>query len=199
MSYFFENHNGSSFYWNKVCWCFVLDLARLYGWQAQGTVFPEWDQHRRPGKAIEGQSHVDSDLNGDYLIVVAEEAHALATALEAALPDIPDVYVKRVPSGHALEVEVCSWVLPEGFIDGPLANGFVDGYLAKAPIVSYAHCPVIEAVDEGSEEPSTLCAAAWTWWGDSSLRDDNLTFWHGRKQRLQEFIDFCRQGLFTII
>jgi hypothetical protein len=66
-------------------WEKVLQLARLYGWHPAGTVEPpDW----QAGETQEGWLG-EYDL---YLgeLVRAEDAHAMADALEQALDDLPD-------------------------------------------------------------------------------------------------------------
>jgi len=66
-------------------WQKVMDLARIYGWEPEGTDEPpQWDSdddvERWPG---------DYDLySGEW--VTDEDAYALVTALEGALDDLPD-------------------------------------------------------------------------------------------------------------
>ena len=70
---------------SRQFWTKALELARLYGWQPLGT---------RPTPGLDF-SKLCADWQGVYLtndgqIVCAEDAYALAAALEKSLDDIPD-------------------------------------------------------------------------------------------------------------
>jgi len=73
--------NGTSeFGWAQWHWPKLLRLAQAHGWRPRGTTLPgdsggTWDRNY---------------TSNDGQIVSAEDAAALADALEAALPHIPD-------------------------------------------------------------------------------------------------------------
>src|SRR5262245_57325667 len=78
---------GGYFRFNNRGWADVLDLAELYGWEPVGTASPRNFETGEP-------QYADWDGgygSNDYQIVTAPDAAAIATALEAALDDIPDV------------------------------------------------------------------------------------------------------------
>ena len=73
---------------SRQFWAKALELARLYGWQPLGT---------RPTPGLDF-SKLGADWPGVYLtndgqIVSAEDAYALAAALERSLVDISDVRI----------------------------------------------------------------------------------------------------------
>jgi len=72
--------------WNWRGWTGLLELGRRYGWIPAGTEPPLCD---------EGGPWDGGPWNGTYFSnsgqrVTTEDAHALADALEQALPDMPD-------------------------------------------------------------------------------------------------------------
>ena len=69
---------GDEAYFNIHAWPLLLKLAMTYGWQPLGT-------------ELSGESNWDGTyFSNDLQIVTAEDAAALANALETALDDIPD-------------------------------------------------------------------------------------------------------------
>ena len=79
MSYTLTHSDGSSFLFPGEEWWYVLELLEQYGWEPAGTTHPG--------------SHVSWD--GTYLAtreqeVAAQDATAMASALESALPHIAE-------------------------------------------------------------------------------------------------------------
>jgi hypothetical protein len=109
---------------SRQFWAKALELARLYGWQPLGTL---------PTPRLDF-SKLGADWHGVYLtndgqIVSAEDAYALAAALERSLEDIPD-------AGIETDWDVSSWLkddLPEWFspaerelVEEELQDGLLD-------------------------------------------------------------------------
>jgi hypothetical protein len=75
--------DGSYFRWNLIDWPKVLELGRMFGWRPAGTI--RYAEDGSPDPGWDG-GYVTNDLQ----VVSAEDAAALADALERALDDIPD-------------------------------------------------------------------------------------------------------------
>ncbi|MEP7134307.1 MAG: hypothetical protein ABI904_05190 [Chloroflexota bacterium] len=85
----------------------ALDLARRYGWSPRGTRPP----------AMFNSYALNADWFGMYLTndgqtVTAEDAHALAEALECALHDIPDVESKMDWNPQLWADDLPEWLAP---------------------------------------------------------------------------------------
>jgi hypothetical protein len=85
----------------------ALELARCYGWRPRGT---------RPPEAFNSYA-LNADWFGLYLtndgqMVTAEDARALAEALECALQDIPDEDVKMEWSPKLWADDLPEWLAP---------------------------------------------------------------------------------------
>lgn len=85
----YNNREEISLSFRFVPWARILDLAQYYGWQPMGTVDPCWDDDP------DSEFYVDQTWDGNYgtnalQTVTAEDANALADALERALADVPD-------------------------------------------------------------------------------------------------------------
>src|SRR5574341_876690 len=97
MNYLLSNRSTSSLQrLSKETWSRILSLARFYGWQPMGTLPPYLHNLRRP-TYVDGASGV---WDGTYLrnegqVVQADDAYALASALQRSLDDIPDVNPER--------------------------------------------------------------------------------------------------------
>jgi hypothetical protein len=109
---------------SRQFWVKALELARLYGWQPLGT---------RPMPGVDF-SKLGTDWLGVYLtndgqVVSAEDAYALAAALERSLDNIPDAEIDT-------DWDFCLWLeddLPEWFspaerelIEEELQDGLLD-------------------------------------------------------------------------
>ena len=109
---------------SKQFWAKALELARLYGWQPLGT---------RPTPGIDF-SNLGADWLGTYLtndgqIVTAEDAYALAAALERSLDDIPDTGIERDWDFSVwLETDLPEWFSPteRKLIEEELQDGLLD-------------------------------------------------------------------------
>lgn len=116
-------------------WTKTLELARLYGWQPMGTLPP----------AIYDFPKLEADWNGTYLTndgqtVKAEDARALAAALERSLNDIPAVNRKLDWSSKFwLEDDLPEWLSPEEreMIEEELEDGLLD-ILGTHPLEFFA-------------------------------------------------------------
>ena len=109
---------------SRQTWAKALELARLYGWQPMGTRPP----------AIFDFYALNAEWNGTYLtndgqVVRAEDARALASALERSLERIRDV-VSPIEWNHRLwlEDELPEWLSPEekAMIEETLQDGLLD-------------------------------------------------------------------------
>lgn len=77
----------------RESWTKLLSLALFYGWQPMGTRVPSMTEiHGFDTEAWDG-----TYLTNDGQIVVAEDALALAIALEKSLDDIPDFNLEAYP------------------------------------------------------------------------------------------------------
>jgi len=81
MTYDFENRAGETFGFNQFFGPVLLELAKRYGWEPQGTEPPEYwadeEPHEWRGQYIGNQGQ----------IVTALDANALADAMEAVPAD----------------------------------------------------------------------------------------------------------------
>src|SRR2546423_13839985 len=91
--------------WNWQGWRGVLELGHRYGWIPAGTEPPLWDE----GGPWDGRPWNGTYFCNDGQRVTAEDAHALADALERALPDIPD----EDAVAHKMVIVAC---LPDGTV-----------------------------------------------------------------------------------
>jgi hypothetical protein len=109
---------------SKQFWAKALELARLYGWGPLGT-------RSTPGFDF---SNLGADWLGTYLtndgqVVSAEDAYALAAALERSLGDIPDT---RVETGWDfslwLKADLPEWFSPmeRELVEEELQEGLLD-------------------------------------------------------------------------
>ncbi len=92
MGYDFRNKNGDTFRGAGNTWSLVVKLAHCYGWEPAGTTIPVLGpdtQHgaRTPQEADEWRGAYCAN---NLQIVNAEDARAMASAVERALPDIPN-------------------------------------------------------------------------------------------------------------
>lgn len=72
-------------WWEQWRWPKLLRLAEAHSWRPQGTSQPPEEQADYPGGRWDGNY-----LSNDCQTVAAEDAAALADALERALPHVPD-------------------------------------------------------------------------------------------------------------
>jgi hypothetical protein len=79
--------NGRPWRFSAMQWGRVLDLAELYGWIPQGTAPPELPDGMRVLR--DGEVWSGGYGSNDYQRVTADDARALAAALEQALDDLP--------------------------------------------------------------------------------------------------------------
>ena len=117
--------NGRNYLrFSRMIWANMLYLANQYGWQPQGTVLSDDTESGR--------------WDGDYFgnegqTITAEDANALADALEKALDDIPDREVYA-----SLTTEVIDFVSADQLCELVLEHDYVllgaDPHLKKATI-----------------------------------------------------------------
>jgi hypothetical protein len=109
---------------SKQFWAKALELARLYGWQPLGT---------RPTPGFDF-SNLGADWLGTYMtndgqVVSAEDAYALAAALERSLDDIPEARVEADWDVSLwLEVDLPEWFSPteRDLVEEELQDGLLD-------------------------------------------------------------------------
>ena len=75
----------ATMWWEQWRWPKLLRLAQAHGWQPLGTVQPPEAQTDYPGGRWDG-----NDTSNDDQTVLAEDAQALADALERVLLRVPD-------------------------------------------------------------------------------------------------------------
>lgn len=81
------SQSGSCFTWNNSSWRKVVDLGIVYGWEPKGTEnIPDGTDNYEVEEGWCG-----TYFSNDGQLVSAEDALALANALERALDDNPDV------------------------------------------------------------------------------------------------------------
>jgi hypothetical protein len=120
---------------SRQSWTKALELARLYGWKPIGTLRP----------AICDFYKLEADWSGTYLTndgqtVKAEDAYALAAALERSLKDIPTVNKKLDWSSKFwLEDDLPEWLSPDekAIIVEELEDGLLD-ILGTHPLEFFA-------------------------------------------------------------
>jgi len=120
---------------SRQFWAKALELARLYGWQPLGT-------SPRPGVDFSG---LCAEWQGVYLtndgqIVSAEDAYALASALERSLDDIPDARVETDWDVRLwLEDDLPEWLSPleRELVEDELRDGLLD-VMGTPPIEFFA-------------------------------------------------------------
>ena len=120
---------------SRQFWAKALELARLYGWQPLGT---------RPMPGIDF-SKLGADWQGLYLtndgqIVSAEDACALAAALERSLEDIPEAGIETDwDLSLWLEDDLPEWFSPEEreLVEEELQEGLLD-IMGTDPLAFFA-------------------------------------------------------------
>jgi hypothetical protein len=112
MNYLLSNRSTSSLQTlSKETWCRLLSLARFYGWQPMGTLPPFIHDLRKPIYSDGAHGAWDGTyLRNEGQVVRAEDAVALAGALQTSLDDIPDVDPDRELT---LEDDLPEWLSPE--------------------------------------------------------------------------------------
>jgi hypothetical protein len=101
MGFDLSNKQGQSWHFNISDWPDMLHLAELYGWEPEGTTLdPEHlasvmqEEDLPPEEAAAQIAQAQESWQGgygtnDFQVVSAQDAAALADALERALPDLP--------------------------------------------------------------------------------------------------------------
>ena len=109
---------------SKQFWVKALELARLYGWQPIGTC---------PTPGIDfsklGADWLGTYLTNDGQIVSAEDACALAAALERSLDDIPGARIEPDWDFSLwLEADLPEWFSPaeRDLVEEELQDGLLD-------------------------------------------------------------------------
>jgi hypothetical protein len=112
MNYLLSNRSTSSLQTlSKETWSRLLSLARFYGWQPMGTLPPFIHDLRKPIYSDGEHGAWDGTyLRNEGQVVRAEDAVALAGALQMSLDDIPDVDPDRELT---LEDDLPGWLSPE--------------------------------------------------------------------------------------
>lgn len=94
---------------SRQSWAKTLELARIYGWQPQGTRPPSIYDFRCLGADWDG-----GYLTNDGQMIKAEDALSLAAALEKALDDIPDANTEMDWNPKLwIEDDLPEWLSPE--------------------------------------------------------------------------------------
>lgn len=111
MNYLLSNRSTRSLQTlSKETWSRILGLAKFYGWQPMGTLPPFIHNLRRPTYADEANDAWDGTyLRNEGQVVQAEDALALALALQMSLDDIPDVNPER---DLTIEDDLPDWLSP---------------------------------------------------------------------------------------
>jgi len=79
-------HDDESYFgWAQWAWPKLLRLAEAHGWKPRGTSQPQEELRYFPNGMWDNRNYTTNDGQ----IVSAEDATALAAALESALPQIP--------------------------------------------------------------------------------------------------------------
>ena len=120
---------------SRPFWAKALELARLYGWQPLGT-------GPVPGLDF---SKLGADWQGIYMtndgqVVSAEDACALAAALERSLTDIPDARLEMDwDFSLCLEDDLPEWLSPveRALVEGELQEGLLD-IMGTHPLAFFA-------------------------------------------------------------
>ena len=103
------NKAGDYFRFSSVAWFKVMSLAESYGWKAQGTASPDnWQERCREnchGLLWDGDYRSNA---GQW--VTADDASAIAIALEKALPDIPDCLMPSTLVEAPLEDDISAFI-----------------------------------------------------------------------------------------
>jgi len=167
-----QGHMGFNI-WN---WSKILTLAQQYGWQPMGTKtpesIPELGIEWKEGEWEKDPNYVTNDRQG----VTSEDAANIAAALERALADIPDhdaYQDKRVvnqgPTDTASPFERFSDKICTALIRG---------------------LPAMEIRIFRDDR-----AVGW----NTVMAHNTLEWFSGQgKEKVQEFIAFCKTGGFTI-
>ena len=111
MSYeLFNPSTAISRKFSRQSWAKALELARMYGWQPMGTHPPSFHNFHL----------LNADWHGAYLTndsqtVKAEDALALADALQKSLDDIPDFNISEMDWNPRfwMEDDLPEWLSPE--------------------------------------------------------------------------------------
>ena len=121
--------------YSRQFWVKALELARLYGWQPLGTLPVPGVDFSQPGADWHG-----TYLTNDGQVVRAEDAHALAAALERSLEDISDVRIALDWDPDTWrKYDLPDWLSPaeRELIEGELQEGSLD-ILGIHPLAFFA-------------------------------------------------------------
>lgn len=120
---------------SRQFWAKALELAGLYGWKPRGTAAPSHLDFYRLGAEWDGRY-----FTNDGQVVKAEDARALAAALERSLDDIPD---EDLPIDWRTEFlredDLPEWLSPDekAIIEEELHDGLLD-ILKTSPLEYFA-------------------------------------------------------------
>ena len=120
---------------NRQFWVKALELARLYGWQPMGTLPAPGVDFSQLGAVWHG-----TYLTNDGQVVRAEDARALAAALERSLEDISEARVALDWDPDAWrKYDLPAWLSPaeKELIEGELQEGLLD-ILGTHPLEFFA-------------------------------------------------------------
>ncbi len=83
--------SGDYFHFNWAGWTQILKEAWDYGWRPQGTLCPDWyivGTDLRAADVYDKEKWEGGYFSNDGQVVTAEDACAIAQALERALPQL---------------------------------------------------------------------------------------------------------------
>jgi hypothetical protein len=156
-----------NYYLSIFSWPMILELAQQYGWKPMGTV--QYQQFKEDVTLLyEDHKWSGGYYSNDGQAVVADDAKALADALESALDDIPE-YGCFVPKSLTLS----SSEEIEGYTEVP-----------NNPVLNKFLKP-LSSLGTNLKIPNILLSPIEYFSGE-------------RKGMVIDFIKFCRQGLFYI-
>lgn len=122
-------NDRSEFSWEQWRWPKLLRIALANGWDPEGTTQPPDEQEHFP----DGLWDPGNYTSNDDQLVSAEDAKALANALEAALPTIPDEYAMakyEQPGGGILIAPNHPPAPDVNWFSGPQAKANVVAFIA---------------------------------------------------------------------
>ncbi len=88
-----SNGNAETRHFHRSLWIELLKLAYEYNWKPAGTEIGGWEDPEHPHseftKQLERKSWNGNYTSNDGQLITAEDANAIADALEKAFEDVP--------------------------------------------------------------------------------------------------------------
>jgi hypothetical protein len=164
-----DNDDEKYFYFDIFGWSKILELANSYGWKPFGTELGLW--------CLEDGTPImpfPDEWDGDYFSnggqgITAEDASAIADALESALDDIPD----------------CDGLAPKHLTLSTAEE--VHGYIRALDEPQIKSVLMLDIFDT----PDSIVVP-------NSMVSTIEYFSGYRKEQVMDFIAFCRRGRFYI-